>query len=250
VHELARAYAPIGAPGEFFSHTTAAVLHGLWLPLALERELVLHVSVRKPQRAPRNAHVLGHHLVDRPGLVVDVDGLPVANPFETWAQLARLLTVTELVVAGEALLAKPRADRHRNHARLLAIAADEARPFHRKLARAAALLRVGSRSAGETRFRLMLTRNGLPEPRINFDIRDGAGRFIGEGDLVYLEKKVLIEYEGDGHREKRQFRRDISRVEEFIAAGCRVIRATGDDERSPSRILRIIRRALGLPPTA
>jgi very-short-patch-repair endonuclease len=244
VEDLAHAYAPILTPGEFFSHATAAVLHGMWLPLALEQQLLLDVSVRKPQRAPRDARVQGHHLVDRPGLVRTVQGLPVANPWETWAQLARTLSVTDLVVAGEALLAKGRSDRRAMLERLLDVAADPDRPFHRRLARAAGLLRIDSRSAAETRFRLLLTRSGLPEPRINVRIHDPLGRFIGEGDLVYLEEMVLVEYEGDGHRERGQFRRDISRVEEFVAAGWRVIRVTADDERNPSRLLAILTQAL------
>ena len=244
VEELAGAYATILAPGEFFSHATAAVLHGMWLPLPLEHRLLLDVSVRKPQRAPRDAGVLGHHLVDRPGLVWRVGGLPVANPWETWAQLARTLSVTDLVIAGEALLAKGRPDRRAMLERLLDVAADPDRPFHRRLARAAVLLRIDSRSAGESRFRLLLTRSGLPEPRINLRIHDPVGRFIGEGDLVYVEEMVLVEYEGDGHRERVQFRRDISRVEEFVAAGWRVIRVTADDERNPSRVLTILTQAL------
>jgi very-short-patch-repair endonuclease len=244
VRELALAYAAILADGEFFSHVTAAVLLGMWLPLALERRMTLDLSVRKPLRAPRDRRVQGHHLIDRPGLVTVVDGLPVSSPWETWAQLARFLSVTDLVVAGEALLAKDRPDRHRMLERLLEVAADPARPFHRRLERAAQLLRIDSRSAGETRFRLLLIRNAFREPRINLRIHDVAGEFIGEGDLVYEEEKVLIDYEGDGHREKRQFRKDIGRVEDFTDHGWRVIRATGDDLNAPARKLAIIRRAL------
>lgn len=242
--ELARAYGAILAEGEFFSHVTAAVLLGMWLPLELERQLVLDVSVRKPLRAPRDRRVRGHHLIDRPGLVRTVDGLPVAAPWEAWAQLGRYLSVTELVVAGEALLAKDRADRVSMLERLQEVAADPDRPFHRRLLRASQLLRIDSRSAGETRFRLVLTRNGLPEPRINVRIHDASGRFVGEGDLVYEEEQVLIEYEGDGHREQRQFRKDIGRTEDFIDAGWRVIRVMADDLRDPTRTLAIIRKAL------
>src|SRR5947209_6858031 len=67
--ELARAYQTIMSPGEFFSHVTAALIHGIWLPLALERQALLDVSVHKPVRAPRDRLVRGHHLVPRVGLV-------------------------------------------------------------------------------------------------------------------------------------------------------------------------------------
>src|SRR4051794_18878050 len=45
VPSLCAAYAPKLAPGEFFSHVTAAILHGMWLPLEVEQRLLLHVAV-------------------------------------------------------------------------------------------------------------------------------------------------------------------------------------------------------------
>jgi very-short-patch-repair endonuclease len=245
VQALALAYLPKLALGEFFSHATAALLHMMWLPLWLERELVLHVSVRKPLRAPRDRRVKGHHVIDRPGLVRTVGGLPVANPWETWAQLAWLLTEEELVVAGEALLSKGRPHVRQMLERLVAVAGDSDRHFHAKLMSAAAQLRIGSRSAAETRFRLFLVRNGLPEPEINVRILDAQGRFVAESDLVYRRERVLIEYEGDGHRERRQFREDITRVEKLQDEAWHVIRVTEDDaKRDPQDTIARIRRAL------
>lgn len=243
--DLARAYLPKMAEGEFFSHTTAALLHGMWLPLRLEREMVVHVAVRRPLRAPRDRRIAGHHVVDRPALVWRIDGLRVANPWETWAQLAWLLSEDELVVAGESLLAKPRSRVGSTFERLRDVAGDPTRHFHRKLAAAATRLRRGSRSAAETRFRLFLVRNGLPEPEINVRLHRADGRFLAESDLVYREKRVLIEYEGDGHRERKQFRRDITRVEELQDEGWHVIRVTEDDVREhPQSTVARIRRAL------
>lgn len=243
--ELARAYVPKMTDAEFFSHTTSALLHGMWLPLRLEREMTVHVSVRKPDRGPRDRRVSGHHLVDRPGLVWTVSGLPASNPWETWAQLAWLLSEEELVVAGESLLAKGRSRVRRTLDRLASVARDPSRHFHAKLAAAAGLLRIGSRSAAETRFRLFLVRNGLPEPEINVRLHRADGRFLAESDLVYRRERVLIEYEGDGHREKRQFRRDITRVEELQDEGWHVVRVTEDDARQdPDATIGRIRRAL------
>ena len=245
VLDLARAYSPKLRDGEFFSHATAALLHGMWLPLRLERELVLHVSVRKPLRAPRDRRVTGHHLVDRPGLVWKAGDLPVANPWETWAQLAWILTEDELVVAGEALLAKGRPRVRLMLERFVGVAQDPARHFHSKLVKAAARLRIGSRSAAETRFRLFLVSNGLPEPQMNVRILDAEGRFVAESDLVYPEERVLIEYEGDGHRERKQFRKDITRVERLQDERWHVIRVTEDDAKNePQETIARIGRAL------
>ncbi|RIX28720.1 DUF559 domain-containing protein [Amnibacterium setariae] len=253
IADLARAYLPKMAEGEFFSHATAALLHGMWLPLRLEREVVLHVSVRKPLRAPRDRRVRGHHVIDRPGLVWVRADLPLANPWEAWAQLAWLLSEDELVVAGEALLAKgrPRARLMLEH--LVEVASDPARHFHAKLASAARRLRIGSRSAAETRFRLFLVRNGLPEPEINVRIHDRLGRFIAEVDLVYRRERVGVEYEGDGHREKHRFRKDITRKEALQDEDWHIIRVTEDDAKDhPEDTIGRIRRTLDRrrPPTA
>lgn len=252
VLDLARAYRAKMAEGEFFSHATAALLHGMWLPLRLEREVVLHVSVRKPLRAPRDRRVHGHHVVDRPGLVWRQGDLPLANPWETWAQLAWLLSEDELVVAGEALLAKGRPRVRLVLEHLVEVASDPARHFHAKLAAAAGRLRIGSRSAAETRFRLFLVRNGLPEPEINVRLHDRHGRFVAEVDLVYRRERVGIEYEGDGHREKRRFRKDITRKEALQDADWHIVRVTEDDARDhPEDTISRIRRALDRrrPPT-
>lgn len=243
--ELARAYLPKMAEAEFFSHATSALLHGMWLPLRIEREMTVHVSVRKPHRGPRDRRVSAHHLVDRPGLVWTLAGMATSNPWETWAQLAWLLTEDELVVAGESLLAKGRSRVRRMLDALVSVASDPTRHFHAKLAAAAGRLRIGSRSAAETRFRLFLVRNGLPEPEVNVRLHRADGRFLAESDLVYRRERVLIEYEGDGHREKRQFRRDITRVEELQDEGWHVVRVTEDDARQhPEATVGRIRRAL------
>lgn len=220
----------------------------MWLPLDLEREMVIHISVRKPKRAPRDSRVLGHHLVDRPGLVWTVGGLPVANPWETWCQLARMLSVRDLVVAGEALLAKQRPDPSKMLVRLREVSEDAARPFPKRLMAASRQLRIGSRSAAETRFRLFLVARGLPEPLVNHDIVDAQGGWVAEGDLVYLVERVLIEYEGDGHRERGQFRKDIHRVERIVDEEWRVIRVTEDDARDrPDETIARIWKALRRP---
>ena len=242
---LARAHLPIMAAGEFFSHATAAVLHGMWLPLTVQQELLVHVSVVRPQRAPRNAGVVGHHLITRPCLVRLLNGLPVADATETWCQLARMLELDDLVAAGDWLLRKQVHDADGVRARLLSVAADPHRPYPRRLARAASLTRCGVRSAQETRLRLLLLRGGLPEPEVNADLLDERGGFLAECDLVFREQRVVVEYEGDGHRERRQFRKDVHRYERLQELGWRVVRVTADDlEQRPAETVARIRKAL------
>lgn len=247
VPALVRAYLPIMVPGEFFSHTTAALLHGMWLPLEHEEQLRAHVSVRKPQRAPRDRGVIGHHLIDRPGLVWDLGGVPVANPIDTWCQLGTILGLEDLVAAGDSLVAHGRPDQLLTLQRLHEAAADEHRPYHLLLAKAVTYVRSGSRSRGESRWRFVLVRRSVREPEINAVIRDDRGRWVAEVDLAWRRERLLSEYEGDGHRERKQFRKDIGRYEELHELGWYVHRATADDvdlhpDASAARILRLLQQ--------
>ncbi len=72
----------------------------------------------------------------------------------------------------------------------------------------------------------MLVDDGLPEPEIDYDIVDESGRFVACADLAYPERRVLIEYEGEGHRERAQFERDIDRYARLQALGWREVRLT------------------------
>ena len=232
VPSLCAAYAPKLAPGEFFSHGTAAILHGMWLPLEVEQRLLLDVAVIKPARAPRDRRVIGHHLVRRPGLVVLRNGLPISSAVETWCQLASMLPTVPLVVAGDSLVKKGRSNPDAMLGALRAAASDADRPFAKRLFTAAAAIRVGSRSAGESELRRLLVEAGLPEPEMNAVLLDDQGRFLGEVDLLYRSKRVVIEYEGDYHRvDKAKWRSDVLRYERMQDAGYRVIRITADDLR-------------------
>lgn len=248
VRALCAAYLPRMAPHEFFSHRTAALLHGLWLPLAVERRLLLDVAVVKPHRAPRDARVIGHHLIDRPGLVVDVDTWPTSNPTETVCQLARVLGDEDLVVAAEALLPPHDPRSALALARLTRAGSDPSRHGRARLLRVLPRLRIGSRSPQETRLRLLLLAEGLPEPLLNHRPDSPELEWI-EGDLVYPEQRVWIEVEGDGHRtDKRTWRRDVVRYERLADLGWRVIRVTADDialrpAETVARIARALARA-------
>lgn len=242
---LCRQYLPKMAEHEFFSHRTAALLHGMWLPLRVERDLRLDVAVVKPRRAPRDLAVRGHHLVDRSALVWTVDGMRVSNPLETYLQLAQVLGDDDLVVAGESLLTPRHLNRRSMLERIAAASGDPARRSHGRLARVAPRLRPRSRSAQETRTRLLLVAHGLAEPAINMALTLPDGSTI-EGDLVYEAERVWIEVEGDQHRTDRvQWRRDVVRYERLADLGWRVIRVSADDVRlRPEETVARVRRAL------
>jgi hypothetical protein len=245
VLELCASYLPRMAPHEFFSHSTSALIHGMWLPLPLEQRLELDVAVIKPHRAPRDARVHGHHLIERPWLVVERRGMRTANAVETLCQLATVLDDDDLVVAAESLLPPRRASSAVALGRVHAAFSDPGRRSSRRLGRVAPRIRVGSRSAQETRVRLLLVAAGLPEPRIN-ELWTGPDGGTTEGDLVYPEQRVWIEVEGDQHRTDRtQWRKDVVRYERLTDLGWRVVRITADDLRlRPAETVERVRRAL------
>ena len=90
---------------------------------------------------------------------------------------------------------------------------------------AASLVRARTDSPRETVSRLALIRAGLPEPAVNFEIRDAEGRFVAFGDLAFPQYKVLVEYDGGQHREdEKQFNRDINRLDDIMQLDWRVVR--------------------------
>jgi very-short-patch-repair endonuclease len=59
-------------------------------------------------------------------------------------------------------------------------------------------------------------------------------------DLAYPHLKLGIEYDGDHHRDKITFRRDITRLNGVWAAGWTILRFTADDIRRPQRIIAML----------
>ena len=86
-------------------------------------------------------------------------------------------------------------------------------------------IRVGSESSEETRLRLVLGRAGLPEPELNWVLRDAGGRFVARLDLAYPRWQVGTEYDGRQHAfDVDQFRRDSDRWPAIRRAGWEVVR--------------------------
>ena len=85
----------------------------------------------------------------------------------------------------------------------------------------------------------------MPRPVCQFVVRDADGRFVARLDLAYPEKRVGIEDEGDHHREKATFRRDIARLNALQQLGWTIVRATADDIRNPDTLLSLVRQLVG-----
>ena len=245
VLDLSRAYAARMPATHVFSHGTAGVLHGMPLPARLQLDRRLHVTVPAENRPPQMAGVVGHEL--RASLMdVELLGLlPVTSPLQTWIDLGPLLRLGELVAVADFLCAGAQ-PRYAPEDLRAAAAGLAGRRGCRALREAAALARARVDSPKETEVRLLLVDSGLPEPVVNFQVTDAAGRIIARVDLSWPQFRVCIEYEGDIHRTDRQrFRSDITRRERIEDAGWRVIRITDDDIANGGRdLLRRVRATL------
>lgn len=233
---LCGAYCERAAPDEFFSHVTAARIWDLSLPSTLEERRGLDVAVFAPANPPQGEGVRGHRL-SRATSLKTREGLPCVPPVEAWVELAALLSVGDLIVAGDALM-------RRKHPLAApeqivdALARSFRRPGTRRLRAAALLIRPGTDSPMETNMRLVLIRGGLPEPQIGYTVHDRDGFFVGTPDLAYVEEKIALDYEGDIHRvNKSTFREDIERREMFQDAGWRHIRVTNAHLGAPHRLV-------------
>lgn len=215
--------------GQFFSHTTAAVLHGMPLPFWLEKDATLHVTVVAGQRPPQVRGVVGHQ-VRREFLDVEPCGpFPVTSPLATWADLSTMLGRLDLLAAADFLCAGSPPRYH--PAELITAAAQRAgRRGSRVLREVAGLARAGVASPKETETRLLLLDAGFPEPVVAFEVADATLEHPLHPDLSWPEYRVCIEYEGERHRTDRaRFRSDITRRERLEDLGWRVIRITDDD---------------------
>jgi hypothetical protein len=242
--DACRAYQLRMPHGQFFSHVSAARLYGI--PLPLDSDERVHVSVFHPAQPPRTRGVVGHQLPADSVRVAFLEEFVVTSAVDTWCALGSMLLEDDLVVAGDYLVS----------ARTQLATIDELRTavggrVHSRgvtrLRRALPDIRIGSESPKETELRLLLQRAGFPEPELNVDIHDRrTGRWIARGDQVHRRYKVLVEYDGDQHRtSRRQYVRDVRRLEDLAHAGWLVVHVLKEAlDHDPADVVRRVDVAL------
>ena len=232
---LVEAVATVLRDDQWFSHSTAARMWGAPLPRDLAQDVV-HVSTAS-DRAMRRPQVIGHRCA-RPS-VGEHGGARVSAPARTWFECAELLQERDLVALGDYFVG------------LAALATiddleAEIRPGARGARRARAALgriRVGAESAMETTVRLAVVDAGFPEPELNIDVHDESGVFLGRVDMAWTDRRIALEYDGDHHRDREQFRRDQRRGNGFAANDWLVIHATSADAARPAVMFERLRQA-------
>lgn len=247
-HPLLRAEAALllQPAGAFASHTTAALIHRVPVPTGpLTHVTVLDADDRRRREGIR-CHVASANDVVRVGRV------PVSEPHRMFVELAAVLSLVDLVVAGDALVRLGKATPGS-----LVDACERSASRHAQDAlRAARYVRAEVDSPMETRLRLLLVLAGLPEPTVNHTLRDEHGTVRRRFDLSYPSVRLIVEYDGRQHVAVRAaWTSDLQRREELDATGWRIVVVTSEGiYRDPAGTIARVRAALrdqgwrGLPP--
>ncbi|WP_345802072.1 hypothetical protein AAIB33_02905 [Microbacterium sp. AZCO] len=164
---------------------------------------------------------MGHRLQRRErATLILPNGLPIEHPVRAWRQTGTLWAIDDLIATAEFLVS----DRGRSPIASVDELAAEVDALGDVrggvLRRALAQVRGAVRSPRETRLRLLLLRAGLPEPEINWPLRDHRGVVVAELDLAYPRWRVAPEYDGRVHaHDATQFAKDADRWDLIRALG-------------------------------
>lgn len=249
------------SPGAWISHVTAARLRCQLLPPWLSDSEELHLS--KPRALPevRRKGIVGHTVLTLDDEVETADGIRISTRSRTWLDLARRLTLPELVCMGDELVRIPRfglEGRSEPFATMDGLRTLVNRhPNLQGIVRARAaldLMRMGSDSGPETLLRLAMCDAGLPEPELQLSLRPGI-QGSPTADLGYRRRRLAVQYDGGHHLLPAQILSDRRRDKAFEAAGWTVLVLTRDDlangfASAVARIKQTLRTAYLSPSTA
>lgn len=222
-------------PDEYaFSGRTAAWIHGLDMPPCEPIEVTVDRNV--PVRARAGVRLRRAALPKSD--VTLRDGFRVTSPLRTVCDLGSRADAVESVVAIDmavraALVALEQIERH--------VASNPGAKGIRRLRRATALADPRSESPMETRMRILLVKARLPRPDVQVDLHDSAGAFLGRADLYYPDRKLILEYDGDNHKERLVG--DMRRQNALVNGGYHLLRFTAADFRLPGAIANQVRQA-------
>lgn len=223
-------------PQAVLSHLSAARLWGIPLPPWAENDWRIHLAKPPSSGKPRRGNVVGHRLALREEEITELDGVTLTSPERTWLDLASLLAVPDLVVAGDYLVCA-HGQLHPCPRSAICSGTDLVRVMARhhgmrgmKTARMAyELVRVGADSPPETKLRLALVDAGIPEPELNAILLDTEGRPSVWPDGAYRKYRLSLQYDGDHHGGAEQYQRDIRRLERTRYLGWEEIRFSKAD---------------------
>ncbi|MEU1970128.1 hypothetical protein ABZ477_00550 [Microbacterium sp. NPDC019599] len=172
-----------------------------------------------------------------------IGGLRTTTLARTFVDLAEVLDVSALVAVGDRMLWRQHPLLAREALQRAVDRAQGRRGFRTATA-ALGLLDDGAESAKESELRLLLRSAGFGPFASNVELRDGRGAFVARVDLALPDLRIAIEYEGDHHRDKEQWRRDIARRRRIEALGWTYLPVTQADLDDPRRLVADLAAAL------
>ena len=183
------------------THFSSARLYGAPVPDHPE----VHVTVREADERRRRRGLRCHALAIDAADVRILAGVRISSPCRMFVELARYLTLVELVVLGDWLVQS----RLTNVPALRRYSLRSTEQCADRAARAAAYVRGGSESPRESHLRLLLMLAGLPAAHPNRTVRLGARTL--RLDLAFVTVKVAVEYDGEWHDDDHQQELDEAR---------------------------------------
>ena len=232
----------LGAPEDaVVSHVTAARLWAWEIPLSGEDPRV-HITVRPGARLRHRRDRRIHFSAVPAPETRRRHGVVVTSPSRTWIDLAAMLPPAALLAVTDQMLAR-------------GFPADEFPEILRRSAgrrgvsvarRVAARGDARAGSPMESVLRWLLLEAGLPQPVLQHVVRVG-GRFVGQVDMAWPDQRVMVEFDGDVHRQRDVFVNDVRRQNGLVLARWTVLRFTSADVLGrPAQVIAAIRAALGL----
>lgn len=199
IHARCRAVLAIAPEGTVISHITAARLHDLWLPTVDDD--TIHVIRPAGTSRIRRPGITDHEGLNRRALGV-VHGIPVTSAADTWADLNGTLTAANLVCVGDGIANI--AGGVDALAAALAWRVARRAPGVSALRLVHARVRTGSRSRLESMGRIVLVNGGLPEPELNYVVKDAAGEWLAEVDLAWPDWRTCVELQSKKFHKGRE----------------------------------------------
>lgn len=244
---LVRATTPAVHESNVISHLSAAVIHDL----PVQTHFLMRVwMTRRSAGHGRSTRLLTvrNSAIDADE-IMEVDGLTVTTPGRTVADLARTQPFEWGVIACDAALRT-------------GISPDDIRasltrhPRLRGVPRASAALTFAdprSESPAESLSRVSMSRAGVPEPKLQWELFNDDGEFVARPDFMWPEARLVGEVDGKwkygqllrpGQTPETAIMAEKKREEMIRQLGFWVVRWDWDTASSATRLGELLRRAL------
>jgi hypothetical protein len=191
-----------------FTSVSAARLWAIPLPAWID-DAAVHVAAPHGAARPAGRGVVGSVYQRSAVEIFELAGLRVLSPADTWASLASVLDLADLVAAGDALVTPAFASSHPAPTSIEElIDVTRRRRFRgvRLARRASELVRVGALSRPESLTRILAVTGGVPEPVCNLRVSP-----LLTFDLAWPQWGFGFDYQGASHRSATQYAKDVAR---------------------------------------